>query len=243
MSKSTMMVCPHDTIHEPDRWYRLEQYLVRKLGVEIMFELSIDFQDFHDNLSKANMAYLNPVDCLKMRANHGFIPLVRPADRYDEAVFVTSPDMSGPTLAAIQGATLATVPNQMPTQIALHILKEQGVAPADIHYKDSWQSVISEVWNGASNFGIVYKDTYDNLSDQGKSLIQMFHTSNERQAFHCFSVGPNLADRKDEIANVLGSMDADSEGKEVLSELALTQWVPITPEELATMEALMSQAT
>lgn len=241
MTKLTMMVCPHDTVKEPDRWYRLEQYLVQKLGTEMQFELSLDFEDFHANLNNAHVAFLNPMDCLKMR-KQGYLPLVRIDGNYDEAVLVASTEVASPTVAMLQGETLASVESQIPTKIALMMLKNNGVAPAGILNKDSWLSVMSGIWNGEATFGIVYKDTYDNLSDQGKSMVQFVAESNEQHAFHCFSIAPSLADRADEITALLTEMHNDPQGQEVLQELGIPRWVQITQAELDQMEQLMTMS-
>lgn len=242
MSKLTMMICPHDTVKEPDRWYRLEQYLVQRLGLALQFNLSLDFEDFHSTLQQADIAYLNPMDCLRMRATAGFIPLVRAADRYDEAIIVASTETAAPTLQAVQGAKIASVVSQIPTGIALMMLKEQGVTPGSIENRDSWLSVISAIWNGEVPFGVVYKDTYDNLSDHGKSLVQPFATSQLNQAFHCLSVGPRLSNRAVDITALLLDMPNDPTGSEVLAELNIRQWVEIMPEELTQMQALLDAA-
>ncbi len=238
MSTFTFMVCPHDTVKEPDRWYRLEQQLIQQLGLEMQFELSLDFQDFHANLGKADIVYANPGDTLKLMQQQ-FVPLVRPQDKYDEAVFVASTELSAPTLESLSGAEIATVKSQIPTRIALHMLHERGIVPGALHDKDSWLSVISEVWNRAADYGIVYKDTYDNLSDQGKGMVQAIAESQERKAFHSIAIGPKLHDKQQEITAMLLAMDTDEKGKEVLAELSIAKWLPVTPEELAGMQQVM----
>jgi hypothetical protein len=168
------------------------------------------------------------------------LPLVRPADLCDEAVFITNNETANPTLESLQGVELATVKELIQTRVALHALQLKGIAHGPLHHRDSWQGVISGIWNGETQYGIVYKDTYDKLSDHGKSMVNAFATTNEGIAYHTIDIGPNLADRKDEIAQVFLAMDGDDEGRTVLKELDIAKWMPAQQAELDKMAELMA---
>jgi phosphonate transport system substrate-binding protein len=240
MSTLTLMICPHDTIHEPERWYHLEKYLAQKLGIEMQFEMSLDFPDFHANIAKGDIIYANPTDHLNILSKQGYLPLVRPADLCDEAVFVANTEIASPTLESLQGVELATVKELIPTYVALHALKSKGIAPGSLHHRDSWQGVISTVWNGEAQYGIVYKDTYDKLSEHGKSMVNAFAATDEGIAYHTIDIGPGLADRKDEIMQVFLAMETDEEGRSVLNELDITKWQPVQQADLDKMAELMT---
>jgi phosphonate transport system substrate-binding protein len=236
MANLNLMVCPHDTAKEPDRWFRLVQYLVQKLGSEVLFEISLDFQDFHENLHKADIVYANPTDALNLMTNQNYTLLVKPAGTSDEVVFVANTEVPNPTLESFGGVEFAAVKGLMPTSIALHMLHERSIVPAGIRHKESWQAVISAIWNGEAQYGIIYKDTYDGLSEQGKGMVQAFATSDEKIAFHMLTIAPSLAERKAEIEQLLTGMHSDEKGQQVLSELHIAQWQPVTTEEIARMQ-------
>lgn len=240
MNKFTFMVCPHDTVHNPERWYRFEQYLIQKLNLEMQFDISLDMADFQENLLKSHIVYTNPSDRMNLLTNQGYVPLVKPLNIFDEAIFVASAELASPTLESLQGAKLATVQGSIVTSIALHMLKERGIAPGDIEGRDSWLAVISSIWNGQVEFGIVYKDTYAVLSDQSKGMVQVLATSDVRKAFHTIDISPVLADRQQEICAVLLGMDGDEQGRSVLGELGIEKWQPVTADELATMQQIMA---
>jgi hypothetical protein len=235
------MVCPHDTVKEPERWYRLEHYLIHHLGVDIQFDISLDAIDFETNLEHADIVYTNPSDKLRILAPKGFVSVARPANLYDETVLVANTEVEAPTLEALQGADIATVKSLMPTRIAFHLLSQKGITPGTIHDKDSWLSVISSVWNKEVEFGFVYKDTYNNLSDQGKAMIQVFATTNEQKAFHTIDIGPKLLDRQAEVEQIFLHMDADEQGREVLNELGIEKWLAVPQESITLMEQIMRE--
>lgn len=239
MSTFHLSVCPHDTANNPERWYIFVQYLAQQLSVSIQFDISLDFQDFHASLSTADLVYANPTDTMYLIEQKGFLPIARPADMYDEVVFVASHAIDNPTLESIQGNSLASVTSLLPTKIALHILHKRSITPSEVADRESWLSVMGSIWRDEASFGVIYKDTYDELSDQGRGMAKALWTSNEKVAFHSFVLGPKLADRKAEVEQLLLGMHADEKGKNVLQELHLTKWLGIQQSELDTMKRII----
>ncbi len=239
MSNLNFLVCPHDTASDPDRWFRFVQYLVQKIDVHINFEISLDFADFHTQMATADIAYANPTDTLKL-VSAGLSALAHPSNVHDEVVFVANKDLdSPPTLETLQGVEIASVEALQPTKLALHILHERNIQPAGIKNYESWTAVVGSIWRGESNYGLLYKDTYNELSEQGKSMVNAFYTSDERIAFHNMLAGRNADSHKDAMQNALLSMHTDDKGKEVLQELHFDQWLATTPDEIAAMKKLV----
>jgi phosphonate transport system substrate-binding protein len=232
MSTLHLLVCPHDTANNPDRWYRLAQYLSQKLEAHITFDISLDFADFHANLNQADIVYANPSDTLMLIEQHGFAALLHPANVYDEAVIVASNEVANPSIESLNGQTVASVECILATKIGLHYLASHGIKPAAIQNYESWTAVISGIWRGESQYGFIYKDTYDELSEQGKSMVSVFATTNEQVAFHNIVVGRNALALKDALTQTMAAMPTDEKGQEVLAELHFEQWVPTTQEQL-----------
>ncbi|NJN67988.1 MAG: phosphate/phosphite/phosphonate ABC transporter substrate-binding protein [Chloroflexaceae bacterium] len=237
-STLNVQVCPHDTATNPDRWFRFVQYCAQKMDCHPHFEIALDFADFHANLDTADVVYANPSDTLNLMAQ-GMTVLVRPINIHDEVVFLSNLEIAAPTLETLQGVQIASVESLQPTKLALHILKERGIVPAGIMNHESWTAVVSCLWRGECQFGLIYKDTYDGLSEQGKGMVRAFHISDERVAFHNILVGHNATDRREGIEQVLLGMHTDEKGQEVLRDLGVEQWVRPTPEELAKMRHIM----
>lgn len=235
-----LMVCPHDTANNPDRWYMFVQYLAQKLDDHINFEISLDFADFHDHMNNADILYANPTDSVTLIDTKGFAALVRPSNKFDEVVFVANEEVASPTLQSLDGAQIASVKSLLPTKIALHILDEAGIKPAEILDNDSWTSVISSIWRGEATYGIIYKDTYDELSEQGKGMVNVFSTSDEKIAFHNVVVGNNGLAKKADIEGALLAMHSDDKGKEVLTALGIDQWLATTPDDIAKIQHIIA---
>lgn len=235
----TLLVCPHDTANNPERWYVFVQYLVQKLGVEVQFTIMLDFADFQEHLSNADIVYANPTDTLHLIDQRGFVALARPSNIYDEVVFVANHEISNPTLESLHEQPLSSVSSLLPTKLALHLLKARSIIPSSIENHESWLGVIGSVWRNEVPFGIVYKDTYDELSEQGKSMVHAFSTSDERVAFHNILVGRNASEKRAEMEQLLLHMHSDEQGAELLQQLHVEKWVPTTDHDMGVIRHIV----
>jgi len=242
MNKLTLMICPHDTAKKPDRWFRFIQYLNNQLDFNVHLDVSLDFQDFHQHLDQADIVYANPADSIRLLEQQGFCAVVRPINLYDEVVYIANQDIANPTLASLHGETLATVHSMLPSKVALHSLKEKSIEPAQLLDKSSWLGVINSVSKNESPFGIVYKDTYQELSAKTKAMINAFAESQEKVIFHGIHISPNAIEHKGELERVLLEMNETPAGKEVLQELNLEGWCKTSSEEINTAKEIMMAA-
>jgi phosphonate transport system substrate-binding protein len=238
MDRLQFMVCPHDTTNNPDKWFLFAQYMSLNCSFRVGFEMSFDFADFHENLSKADLVYANPNDTLKLVHEHGYKPLVHAEGVYDEVVFVASTAVATPTLTDLNGVDIYSVNRMLPTKIGLQVLHRANINPAQVVDNASWLSVVAAMRDHTANYAFLYKDTYTSLSDTNKASLQAFYTSEEQIAFHSLLLRPTHADKADECRQVLLGMTESPEGREVLDALGFTAWKTVTPGEFTQMEAL-----
>lgn len=239
MAGLTLAVCPHDTARNIEGWHRLARYLSRHLGRQVRFGLSPDFADFHRRAAEADLAYASPVDALRLIDRHGFTPLARPVGIYDEALIIASPDAPAVAIEALGGAPLATVEGLPATKLALRMLGARGLTPGPLVGRDSWLSVARAVWGGEAPYGILYRDAYEELSPQGKAMVQVIGTTDERCAFHALCGAPWLGPDAEAVSSALVAMASDGAGKEVLEELRLVGWRAVSADEVAVMRAAL----
>lgn len=238
MDDFDLAVCPHDTVRNSEGWFRLVQYLSQQLDVKIHFQIALDFVDFHSAYTTADLVYASPSDALKLIDQHGYTPLLHPTDIYDEALLVSGPNASLVELEALNGAPLATVEALLPTKLALRMLRSKGITPGALVGCGSWLSVVRSVWSGEAPYGILYRDAYDELSPQGKAMVQVIGATNERAAFHILCCGPKTQARYDQLRAALLAMADHDRGREVLSDLHFSGWQPVTAEALDVMRSI-----
>ncbi len=240
MANIKFMVCPHDTVRNPDGWYRLVQFLTTRYELSLHFEMSLDFTEFREGMVNADLVYANPTDGVKLVDQHGMKPLMRPGDTYDEALIVTGTEGDLPDLSTLNGAMIASVENLLPTRIALKCMADKGVKPAGILHRDSWLSVVRSVWNGEAPFGIVYRDAYEELSQQGRDMVRILAETNERSAFHMFVARPVLHQDLVTLLPSLTEMHNDPDGASILKEISVPMWKVVADESLEKMRALVN---
>jgi ABC-type phosphate/phosphonate transport system substrate-binding protein len=105
----------------------------------------------------------------------------------------------------------------------------------------SWLGVNGCIFRGELHYGLLYTDTYNALSDQGKEMVQVFAQSNEQIAFHNLLVGRNAMQHKDALQALLLGMHEDAKGKEVLGELEISQWLASSEEDLTDLRTLVAK--
>lgn len=236
----TLVVCPHDTARNPEGWSRLAHYMATRLDRPIRFSRSSDFAAFRQSITSADLVYSNPADSLRLLDTHGFRALAHPAHCYDEALLITGPEGNLPSIEAIHGAVVSTVTSLLPSRLALKMLRERGVTPANLTHRDSWLSVMRSVWNGEVPFGIIYRDAYDEISPQGRAMVRVLATTNERAAFHMLCAQPSICDSFSRLTDLLTTMSADPEGMAVLTSLHVQGWLPVADDDLARLRALLA---
>ncbi|MEF3193272.1 MAG: phosphate/phosphite/phosphonate ABC transporter substrate-binding protein, partial [Halothiobacillaceae bacterium] len=218
MQRMTMMVCPHDTAKDPERWFLFSQYLSQRAGHLVHFEQSLDFPEFQSKMAQADLIYANPQHTLKLFDEHGFIPLTRAASLFDEAVLVTCAECEA-TVADFHQASVATVPSMLVTQVALKSLARSGIAPQSLQPASTWMGVVQAIYNGEARFGILYKDFYEGMSKLSRKQVRVVSETAERSVYHCFMLAPRHADHVDALRKVMLGMADDERGAAILRDL------------------------
>lgn len=238
MDTLTLAVCPHVMVRNPSGWQRMIQYLSQHLGLRIRFSLILDNSNFKLSNRSADLVYANASDALSLIDDHGFAPLVRPTDSYDEALLVARHDAPALSIEPVDGAELAIVDGAISTSLAMRMLRAKGVAPGGLLRRDSWLDVVQTVGAGEAPYGIVYREAFEALPPQVRAQVQVIATTSERCAFHLFCSGNQLAPHAGALADALVAMAGDGAGNDVLAELQLVGWRPVGADELAAMRAL-----
>ena len=241
-----MMVCPHDTAKNPERWFIFAQYLSRHLSpyldtesstTSVHFQQSLDFAEFQAGMASADVVYANPQHALVLAEKHGFIPLVRAGNLYDEAVCITCADCDA-QLADMHQSTVATVTSMLVTNVALKSLARQDVSPATLQPAASWMAVVQSIYRGDARFGILYKDFYTGMSALSRKQIKVLGETEERAVYHCFMLAPQHAKHLENVRSTLLAMKDDDRGGEILAELSMQALLPVGQEELEAVRAL-----
>lgn len=237
MLRLDMMVCPHDTAKNPERWFLFAQFLSQGTGHSVRFEQSLDFAEFQAGMAQADLVYANPQHALKLAEEHGYLPIARASNLFDEAVLVTCAECEA-AAADFHQAHVATVPSMLVTQVALKSLARNGIVPQDLQPAASWMGVVQALYKGKARFGILYKDFYEGMSKLSRKQVRMVSETAERSVYHCFMLAPRPAEQAAAMQQVLLGMADDPKGAAILQDLHMERLVPVQPEDLAAIRDL-----
>ncbi|MFZ5466336.1 MAG: phosphate/phosphite/phosphonate ABC transporter substrate-binding protein [Pseudomonadota bacterium] len=237
MQRLEMMVCPHDTARNPERWFLFAQYLSQRAGRSVHFEQSLDFAEFQAKMVEADLVYANPQHALKLLDGHGYLPLARAGNLFDEAVLVTCAECEA-VAADFHQASVATVPSMLVTQVALKSLARSGIAPQGLRPAANWMGVVQALYKGEARFGILYKDFYEGMSNLSRKQVRVVSETAERSVYHCFMLAPRHAGQVDALREVLLDMADDERGAAILRDLHMDRLVRVQPDDLGAIRDL-----
>ncbi len=220
-----LSVCPHDIVKQLQSWLALTGYLQKHLQVHITLEPTTDFAAFYErSLPHADLAFVNPWDAWHLVHTRGFEPLFG-TEAPDEVVFIAHPDDTEATLEDFDGHIIAAVDRQFATALGLYLLRERGIAVADVVHVPSWVQVIRAVAQRKVRFGLLYQDFYAGLSRLSCTQFRVVHESHTAYATHMLLLNPERHATRDALVEVLANMPQDPEGAAILQELRIGRWV------------------
>ena len=114
-----------------------------------------------------------------------------------------------------------------------------GVRPSEIRSADTWLIVFDLVRSGQIDYGFMYKDTYNGLSEDNRKSVNAFYVSAEQQVFHSMCIGPRAAEHKEQWQQALLSMHTNADGKMTLEELGFEKWLPTLDDEFEGIQKLV----
>jgi hypothetical protein len=238
MTKYKLMVCPHDTAKNPERWFLFALHLGKITNSTISFKSSVDFKEFHEKLTSSDLIYANPQDSLQLYKEKNYIPLAHPGGLYDEVVFIANKNVEHKSVQSINNQSVASVRSMMPTCLAVEHLLKEGVKPSVVTNKDSWMGVIKSVYKGDIPYGFVYRDFYESLNTLTRDAVEVIDVTNNKKIFHMFMLSPEYSEHVEQFSHALLNYHNDPKGNEILAQLNMSQLRKVDLQALDDLEDL-----
>ena len=241
MDNIKFMVCPHDTASNPDKWYHFAQYLTQSLTNSIQFEKSMDFPDFHEQLTTGGLIYANPQDSLRLIKEHGYTPIARSSNLFDEIVFIANTTIENPQISDLVDNDVITVNSMLVTRVGIKYLFDQDIKPASLKPAASWMAVVKAIFRSEEKYAFVYKDFYEGLNTLSKSGLQKIAETYDGTIHHSLLVSPKLESLADRLQLCLVEMHQQGERAEgILNSLGIDQFMAVSKENILEFETLLS---
>lgn len=243
MKSMTLMVCPHDTAGDPIKWFQFAQYLTKYCKASTKYYKCLDFVEFHQKMSEADIAYANPQDSLRLLEKHNYIPLEHSTNLYDEIVFIANNEAPNDYLSVLNDSECLSCNGMMVTWIGIKGLLEKDIKPKKIYSKRNWMAVVKAVSQGEKPYSFVYKDFYDGLNKLSKSMVTKIGETSEKSIFHSVFIKAEHKDKGEAISEVLLEVHKKVKGSATLQAVNFEKFIPVTKEEILDFKSLLALGT
>jgi len=226
-------------------WQIFNTWLQRQLSEGIHFELYDSFAQQREAIlaDQVDLIYANPYDAAMLVREKGFMAIAKPSGKADEAMIVVNAESDIQSVEDLKMGTKIATTDDPDVHVMGMIMLEPADLDAsnvDITQCDSYVLVAKQLLRGTSDVGFFLEDAYHDMSAMVRDQMRIVVTSQIHIIQHVLLVGPKLADRKDEIVNLLESMNKDEKGQGVLDSLEINSWEPLEHEDVEFMIDLMS---
>lgn len=226
-------------------WQIFNTWLQRTLSEAIHFEMYDSFEQQREAIQndKVDLIYANPYDAAILVRDKGFTAIAKPTGKSDEAIIVVNADSPIKSVEDLHvGTKIATTDDP-----DVHVMGMIMLEPADLNMSnveitqcDSYVLVAKQLLRGTSDVGFFLEEAYRDLSSMIREQMHSLVTSQIQIIQHVLLVGPELANRTDELLSVLESMTDNDKGQGVLDSLGIQSWEHLEQEDVEFMIDLMS---
>lgn len=205
------------------------------------------YDNFHSQIAaikndEIDLIYANPFDAAMLVREKGFLPLVKPFGKTDEAIIAVNAKNTVEDVAHLSPGIRVAVTEDPDVRLMGMIMLEPGDLDANnmnIDIYDTYVLVAKHLLRGDADVGIFLAEAYDDLSNMIKSQLKILVRSQISVIHHSLMIGPKLAGKRDEFQSLLVEMSNDAKGKGVLEGLGFDAWIGIEDEEMEFMIDLM----
>lgn len=239
-----MTVSPDFPTKRMSGWFIFNTWLQRALGLHIHLELYQDFDEQRRAIAadQVDIIHANPYDASMLVREKGFVPVVRPAGKSDECIVAVA---AGATIEVIEdlrpGCRVASTDDPDVNMVGMIMLE-----PADLDRGntqlvrvDSYPLVAKALMRGDADAGFFLAESFDELSNLVRGQLRPVVHSQVSDITHVLLVGPRLADRCDEVRQVLLGMSGSAKGQDILADLGFDAWERMSREDAEFMIDLM----
>jgi phosphonate transport system substrate-binding protein len=225
-------------------WYIFNTWLQKQSGEAIHLEMYDNFPKQREAISqnKIDLIYANPFDAAMLVREKGFLPLVRPTGKSDEAIIAINAQNTVDDVAHLPPGIRVAVTEDPDVHLMGMIMLEAGdldESNVETMVCDSYVLIAKQLLRGNADVGIFLAEAYDNLSNIIKSQLKVLVRSQISVVHHSLMIGPKLAGKRDVLQKLLVDMNNDERGRGVLESLGFDAWMPVDDEEMEFMIDLM----
>ena len=244
MPKYNMTVSPDFNPEKIAGWYIFNTWLQSTLNMDIHLELYNSFETQRRAIreGKVDIIYANPFDAAMLIREQGFSALVKPVDRPDEAVIVTSANSEITGIDELKpGTKIAATDDPDINMIGMRTIESADLDDNNTSTETviSYVVVAKRIINGDADVGFILKEAYDDLSNLVKNQLKVLVTSQISVIYHSLMLGPKLLEHKPKMEEALLTMGDNQKGAGILTAIGMQAWETMEEEDAEFMIDLM----
>ncbi len=225
-------------------WFIFNTWLQKTIGEGIHLELYDDFDSQRQGIAedKFDLIYANPYDASLLVRQKGFLPLVSPCNKSDEAIIAVRADNPAMVVEDLKPGLRISSTDDPDVNMMCMIMLEPCDLNADntvLQRCDTYVIVAKHLIKGGADVGFFLEETYSELSNVIRSQLRPLVQSQIQVINHVLLAGPKLLHRRDEMVDMLMGMREDGKGQGVLESLGFSGWEPVSQEDTEFMIDLM----
>ncbi|MCP4432648.1 MAG: phosphate/phosphite/phosphonate ABC transporter substrate-binding protein [Gammaproteobacteria bacterium] len=228
-------------------WFIFNTWLQKQLGEGIHLEIHQDFKEQHDAIDKGmvDLIYANPFDVSQLVRDKGFIALVKPVCKPDEAIIACHNGVYDDVKGLPPNIKIAQTDTPDVNTIGMIMLEPADIDKdsAEIVHCDNFVVVAKHLMRGNADVGFFLADSFNELSALVKKELYPLVSSQIHMIHHAMLVSPKMAGQKDWLCELLTSMSQNDSGKSMLGEIGVTEFEMMSEEDAEFMIDLMDTLT
>lgn len=237
-------VSPDFTPDHLSGWYIFNTWLQKQTETAIHLEMYDDFHSQREAIAKdqIDLIYANPYDASMLVREKGFVALVKPQGKSDEAIIAVNVNSTVHCVTDLKPGTKVAYTDDPDVRLVGMIMLEPGdlsINTIQSKLYDTYVLVAKHVLQDEADVGIFLAEAYDGLSGMIKKRLRVLVRSQIGVIHHALLIGPGLQSHKETFERCLLQMLEDPKGKGVLESLGFKGWEKVEDEEMEFMIDLM----
>lgn len=224
----SLMVVPDYMPDQFSIWYMLNNYVQKNSGqsISILMPSSFDEVIEQQKKEKVSLLYVNPFDAATYVKDQGYLPFIRPKNKFDEVAIVTAIDSPINSIEELEGeVSIAVSHNEDTNIIGRSLLGSSNLKEEEVELvkKDNFLMVASTVIRHNATIGVIQNDVFEKFNDITKGQLKILLKSKINEISHVMLYKPDQVEEVSSLKDAFISMIEDETGKSILEGLGFNE--------------------
>lgn len=225
-------------------WFVFNTWLQRALGEGVHLQLFDDFDGCRRAIlsDQVDIIYANPADAALLLRQKGFLPLVHPRERPDEAIIAVAASSPYQCIEDLKpGLRIASTSDPEVETVCRIMLEpsELGATGINPQRRENYLLIAKDLIKGQADVGFFLAETFRELSQLVRGQLRILLQSQIEVVHHMLLIGPKLAARQPELQQQLLAMEGEAKGAAILRDIGVSAWIATDREQAEFMVDLM----